>query len=275
MIRFAQSVKKGDEIVLHALGVKEGKTSPPKRYTSGNLILAMENAGNLIEDEELREQIKNSGIGTSATRGEILKKLVKIHYLHLNSKTQVITPEQLGEMIYEVVRLSIPNLLNPEMTANWEKGLEGIVNGTVDDKEYRRKLEDYIRSETDKMIKTDLRRELSERIRPFSAKESKKKTYTREYELKCPICGSKVEEKDGVFLCSAHKDDESGCAFKIGPVLNVSLTKAQVYKLIRFGKTDHIKGFQSAKTGDVFDAKVGWKKDESGKITGLKFLFEP
>ena len=108
---------------VQSLDIKEGKTSPPKRYNSGSLILAMENAGQLIEDEELRAQIKGSGIGTSATRAEILKKLVSIKYLSLNQKTQVITPSLLGEMVYEVVDHSIRQLLNPELTASWEKGL--------------------------------------------------------------------------------------------------------------------------------------------------------
>ena len=108
---------------VQALDIKEGKTSPPKRYNSGSLILAMENAGQLIEDEELRAQIKGSGIGTSATRGEILKKLFNIKYLSLNKKTQIVTPSMLGEMVYDVVQNSIRSLLNPELTASWEKGL--------------------------------------------------------------------------------------------------------------------------------------------------------
>ncbi len=127
-------------------------TSPPKRYTSGSMVLAMENAGQLIEEEELREQIKGSGIGTSATRAEIIRKLVRIGYLNLNKKTQVLTPERLGEMIFEVVSLTVPALLNPKMTASWEKGLDGITRGTVVMEDYRAKLEDFIRRETVAMI---------------------------------------------------------------------------------------------------------------------------
>ena len=112
--------------------------------TSGSMILAMENAGQLIEDEELRAPIKGSGIGTSATRAEIIKKLIRIGYLNLNNKTQVITPERFGEMVYEVVAMTVPALLNPKMTASWEKGLDGITNGTVDMQDYRTKLEDFI-----------------------------------------------------------------------------------------------------------------------------------
>ena len=120
LLDIISKLKKGDNIAIKDYEIKEGETSPPKRYTSGSMILAMENAGQLIEDESLREQIKGSGIGTSATRAEILKKLVNISYLDLNKKTQVITSTQLGEMIYDVVNLSIRPLLNPELTASWE-----------------------------------------------------------------------------------------------------------------------------------------------------------
>ena len=126
------------------MNVKEGETSPPKRYNSGSMILAMENAGQLIEDEELRAQIKGSGIGTSATRAEILKKLVTIKYLALNKKTQVITPTQLGENVYDVVDCSIKSLLNPELTASWEKGLTYVAEGSITSEEYMVKLEKFI-----------------------------------------------------------------------------------------------------------------------------------
>ena len=152
LLEIADSLKEGDSIFVEGFEIKFGKTSPPKRYTSGSMGLAMENAGQLIEDEELREQIKGSGIGTSATRAEIIKKLVRIHYLNLNAKTQILTPENLGEMVYEVVVMTVPELLNPQMTASWEKGLDGITKGTVDFLEYRTKLENYIRRETEKMI---------------------------------------------------------------------------------------------------------------------------
>ena len=139
-----QKLKKGMEIPLCSLQIKEGETSPPKRYNSGSLILAMENAGQLIEDEELRSQIKGSGIGTSATRAEILSKLVKNKYLKLNKKTQIITPELLGEMIYDVVFVSIRPLLNPELTASWELGLTQVAEGTITQDEYMEKLDAFI-----------------------------------------------------------------------------------------------------------------------------------
>lgn len=143
-----QSLKKGTELPVREFTIKEGETSPPKRYNSGTLILAMENAGQLIEDEELRAQIKGSGIGTSATRAEILNKLVKLQYLNLNKKTQIVTPHLLGEMIYEVVDSSIRALLNAELTASWEKGLTMVASGDISEEEYRKKLEAFVAQKT-------------------------------------------------------------------------------------------------------------------------------
>ncbi|WP_143318948.1 DNA topoisomerase [Clostridium sp. HBUAS56010] len=142
------TLKKGMKIPISSLTIKEGETSPPKRYTSGSMILAMENAGQLIEDEELRAQIKGSGIGTSATRAEILKKLFHIKYLSLNTKTQVIVPTLLGELIYDVVNASIRQLLNPELTASWEKGLTYVSEGSITPEEYMQKLENFVAGRT-------------------------------------------------------------------------------------------------------------------------------
>lgn len=140
--------KKGDIIDIGSFDIKEGETSPPKRYNSGSIILAMENAGQLIEDEELRAQIKGSGIGTSATRAEILKKLNKIQYIATNNKTQTITPTLLGEIIYDVVESSIHQLLNPELTASWEKGLNYVAEGSISSDEYMQKLEGFVQRRT-------------------------------------------------------------------------------------------------------------------------------
>lgn len=148
LLRALQKLKKDDILSVSGLDIKEGETSPPKRYNSGSMILAMENAGQLIEDEELRAQIKGSGIGTSATRAEILKKLFHIKYLSLNKKTQVITPTLLGEMIFDVVNCSIRQLLNPELTASWEKGLTYVAEGSITEQEYMDKLERFVRIRT-------------------------------------------------------------------------------------------------------------------------------
>ena len=150
-----ESLKKGDLLLTKGYEIKEGETSPPKRYTSGSMILAMENAGQLIEDEDLRAQIKGSGIGTSATRAEILKKLFSIDYLKLNKKTQVISPAQLGEMVFDVVACSIRSLLNPELTASWEKGLAYVAEGKVSSQEYMEKLEGFVERNTNKVQETN------------------------------------------------------------------------------------------------------------------------
>ena len=142
------AAKKGAAVEVKGFDLREGETSPPKRYTSGSMILAMENAGQLIEDEELRSQIKGSGIGTSATRAEILKKLVNNKYLALNGKTQIITPTQLGELIVEAVNLSMPPLLRPELTASWEKGLTMVQQGEISEADYMAKLRDFVARRT-------------------------------------------------------------------------------------------------------------------------------
>lgn len=148
-----QTVKKGTVLPVKELTIKEGETSPPKRYNSGSIILAMENAGQLIEDEDLRAQIKGSGIGTSATRAEILKKLIHIKYLMLNKKTQIITPTLLGEMVFDVVEHSIRSLLNPELTASWEIGLTYVADGEITSDEYMMKLEHFINSRTQGVLR--------------------------------------------------------------------------------------------------------------------------
>ena len=176
-----KSLRKGMELPVSELAVKEGKTSPPKRYNSGSLILAMENAGQLIEDEELRAQIKGSGIGTSATRGEILKKLFGNQYLALNKKTQIVTPTLQGEMIYDVVDHSIKSLLNPELTASWEKGLTYVAEGDITSDEYMGKLEHFIQSRTQGVLRLNNQYELRacyDRAARFYAKEQKKTSKT-------------------------------------------------------------------------------------------------
>ena len=176
LLEALQKLKKGDILPVNGLSIKEGETSPPKRYNSGSMILAMENAGQLIEDEELRAQIKGSGIGTSATRAEILKKLFNIKYLALNKKTQVITPTLLGEMIYDVVLNSIRSLLNPELTASWEKGLNYVAEGEITSDEYMTKLDHFIVSRTNGVLGLNNQYQLRscyDRVAAFYKKETK------------------------------------------------------------------------------------------------------
>ena len=147
-----KKLKKGQEIGVINFETKDAETSPPSRYNSGSIILAMENAGKLIEDEELREQIKGAGIGTSATRAEIMKKLERIKYIQINTKTQIITPTEKGEVIFDVVNSSMPDMLNPKLTASWEKGLEMVANKEIGSKEFMDKLENYIKLKFKKLV---------------------------------------------------------------------------------------------------------------------------
>lgn len=147
-----KKLKKGQEIEIKNYEIKDAETSPPSRYNSGSIVLAMENAGKLIEDEELREQIKGAGIGTSATRGEIIKKLEKIKYIEINSKTQIVTPSKKGEAIYDVVNYAMPDMLNPKLTASWEKGLDLVAKKEIKSDEFMVKLENYINSKFDKLV---------------------------------------------------------------------------------------------------------------------------
>lgn len=151
-LEILKNLKKGQEVELKKFELKEAETSPPSRYNSGSIILAMENAGKLIEEEELREQIKGAGIGTSATRAEIMKKLEKIKYIEINSKTQIITPTQKGEIIYDIVYSSMPDMLNPKLTASWEKGLDMVAKKEIEPKEFMVKLEKYINSKFDRLV---------------------------------------------------------------------------------------------------------------------------
>lgn len=174
-----QTLKKGMTLPIQEMEIKEGETTPPKRYNSGSMILAMENAGQFIEDEELRAQIKGSGIGTSATRAEILKKLVHIQYLALNKKTQIITPTLQGEMVFDVVAQSIKSLLNPDLTASWEKGLTYVAEGSITSEEYMEKLNHFIVSRTNgvkNLANQGQLRSLYDRAATFYQKEKKKES---------------------------------------------------------------------------------------------------
>ncbi len=151
-LEILNKLKKGQELIAVNYETKEAETSPPSRYNSGSIILAMENAGKLIEDEELREQIKGAGIGTSATRAEIIKKLERIKYIQINDKTQIITPTNKGEAIYDIIYMSMPDMLNPKLTASWEKGLDMVAKNEIKPDEFMEKLEKYIKSKFDKLV---------------------------------------------------------------------------------------------------------------------------
>lgn len=269
LLAMIEKLSENDVVPVKGMDIKEGKTSPPKRYTSGSMVLAMENAGQLIEDEELRAQIKGSGIGTSATRAEIIKKLVRVGYLNLNRKSQVLTPTMLGEMIFETVSMTVPELLNPKMTASWEKGLDGITRGTVDMGEYRAKLEDFIRRETLSMAQTDRKQELIKRIQPLTGRESRGAAARKKLGIKCPLCDGKVETTPFGYGCSNYRTN--GCKFSIGTIAGRDLTEEEVTKLLTEGKTEILNGFVS-KSKKKFSAALIYKKDENG-VPSIQFDF--
>lgn len=248
------SLVKGQE-VSSTFSVKEGKTTPPKRYSSGSMVIAMESAGKMIEDEELREQIKGSGIGTSATRAEIIKKLVKIGYIDLNKKTQILTPSNTGEAAYDIVKSTMPSLLKPDFTANWEKGLDGIEKGTVSVIEYRSKMEKYVTMEVEK-VKAGT--SISYTGQAVQKKEKPK--------ILCPKCkkGYIFEGKKS-FGCSEYKN---GCDFNIWKEISgKTLSLSMIEKLVSGKQTPVIKGFKS-KAGKSFDAALEYK---DGKVN---FVFQ-
>ena len=266
LLEFADKIAKGDILSVNGYFLREGKTSPPKRYTSGSMVLAMENAGQLIEDEELRAQIKGSGIGTSATRAEIIKKLIRIGYLNLNKRSQILTPERMGEMVFEVVSMTVPALLNPKMTASWEKGLDGITRGTVVMADYREKLEEFIRKETVAMIEHDLTTQLADRIHPFVGKGGRGLAAKKSLGVPCPVCGGDMETTPFGYGCSNYKRDGSGCKFSIGSIAGKTIGEDDVKELLTNGRTGLIKGFTS-KNKKKFNACLVLETGEDGKKT--------
>ena len=265
LLELADQLTKGQELPVNGYSLKEGSTKPPKRYTSGSMVLAMENAGQLIEDEELRAQIKGSGIGTSATRAEIIKKLVRIGYLHLNKKSQILSPEVLGEMVYEVVNMTVPALLNPKMTASWEKGLDGITRGTVIMEDYREKLEDFIRKETLNMVERNLTSQLVAQIQPLTGKGARGIAAKKKLGIACPVCGGELETTPFGYGCSNYKKDGTGCKFSVGTIAGRDLSEEEFKDLITKGRTDVLEGFV-AKSKKKFPASLVLEKDEEGRV---------
>ncbi len=256
---------------------KEELTSLPPRYTTGSMILAMENAGRLIEDEELREQIKGSGIGTSATRAECIKKLNKNGYIKIDSKTQVIKPDKLGELIYEAVALAAPGLLKPDLTANWEKGLSQIADGTITKDKYYGILYDFVIKIVKSIQAKDLTPQLKDRITALKAVYKDLSDAPVQGKsggpsgIPCPICGRDLNRigggpKQGSYGCSGYKTGD--CNFFLGNTFcGKNLTPAQMQQLLIGKTTAKIKGFKS-KAGKSFDAKL--KLGEDGRI---QFVF--
>jgi DNA topoisomerase-3 len=263
-----------------SFSIKEGKSATPKRYTTGSMILAMENAGNLIDDPDLREQIKGSGIGTSATRAEVITKLEKNKYIKVDKKTQIITPDKAGELIYDVLRCSIPNILNPKYTASWETGLQQIVDGKITKDMYLAKINQYVAAGVQDMKVSDHTSDIVASIDDLKSVYKDLKSVTPEATAVCPVCGKPMYEGKLSFYCSGFR--EKTCNFAIyknvsNKILPVSAVKAMLNttKQLPDGtyesdKTSIIKGFVS-KNGKSFDAKLYVTYD--GTKSHMKFDF--
>lgn len=265
-----QTANKGD-VFQFDFSIKESETSPPKPYTSGSIILAMENAGQLIEDEELRAEIKGSGIGTSATRAEIIKKLIEIGHIQINEKTQRLSVTANGEMVYEVLKRNAPSILSPVTTASWEKGLSMVARGEITKDFFYEKLTSSLKQEMNYIIKSDFQNEITSEIAKIKAQYGVKDSVTMlpKGALKCPVCGKhEMVEYAWGFGCTGYKDNS--CKFSIGNKLGekygVNVSKTQQNKLIKTGKTDFYDNLKGSK--GVFAARFVIK--ENGTI-GFEF----
>lgn len=260
-------IKKTSEISAEKFIIKEGETTPPKYYTSGSIILAMENAGKLIEDDELREHIKGTGIGTSATRAEILKKLERIEYIKTNKKTQVLHPTIKGELIYETIKNSIPSLLNPKLTASWEKGLKMVTDMEIDSSDFMEKLEGYIQENVKKVLVNNNVIDFSESINKLSSSPNSSICIDKLDDILglCPICNSgQIVKNPKGYGCNNWKN---GCKFFVGEICGVKISPQQIRNLMNNGRTDLIQGFVSKK-GNKFNAIL---KIQEGNII-LEFI---
>ena len=245
--------------------IKEGKTSAPTRYTTSAIVIAMENAGKLIEDEELREQIKTSGIGTSATRGDIIEKLLTIGYISANKKTQVVCPTVLGEVIYEIIAATIPGLLKPNMTASWEKGLAQVEERKIKKADYEAKLNADVKNTVDRLKTSDEMAQISDAIKKFATGEitNEKRSVQDQYKEKytCPNCGKEIVADTFKYECS--------CGLSIPKYICKGwVPGTELDKLVNNGETEYIAGFVN-KEGKKFTAKL---VIENGKVN---LVFKP
>ena len=254
---------------------KIGKTNPPNRYSTGSLVLAMENAGSLIEDEELREHIIGCGIGTSATRAEVVDKLLKLNYLTVNEKTQILLPTNFGEMVYEVVDCTVPKLLNPEITAEWEKELNDIAVGSLSPDDFKKQLYDFVSDSCNQVKDNDNSDDVFKRIRPLASGRilSEYKEFDSwDTSLKCPLCGKDIETVSWGFKCSGNISKDEGCSFSIGDILGHRLLTPELKNLLSKGKAGPFYDFISSK-GKPFGACILW--DNEAKKIDLEMVDLP
>lgn len=270
LLTFIASHKTGDKVISYNLESAEGKTTPPKRYNSGSIILAMENAGQLIEDEDLRAQIKGSGIGTSATRAEILNKLAKLGYIYLNKKTQIITPAAPGYAVYDIVKQTVPDFLSPEMTAEWETKLTNVANGAMQRSVCETNINDYIRKKMSEIKSSSASfNALPEGVKTGAGKTAGKTTGKGTAEATCPLCGGKVFANTKAYSCSNWNKDPK-CGFVIWKntldSMKAKLTDGDVAKLCA-GK--NIKKKLTSKAGKTWEQELCYNK-ATGKIEFVK-----
>ena len=260
--------KTGDILPINKLSIKKGETTPPRRYNSGNLILAMENAGRLIEDESLREHIVGCGIGTSATRAATIKKLVDNRYIQIEEKTQVVTPTNLGQMIFEVAADAVPDMLDPDLTAHWEEELQAVADSKLPQQSVLDKNRDYVISTITKIKENDHTQEMVQKIRPYFQVQNET------LKAKCPLCGGTIKVlKEGYGCANYKKSDDNSCRFYLkNEIKGKKITPKQAEKLLGEGKTDLISGFESSKENKKFDAFLCLRKNEEGRME-LSFSF--
>ncbi|MDY4838384.1 MAG: DNA topoisomerase [Lachnospiraceae bacterium] len=243
--------------------IKEGKTQAPRRYSTGSMTLAMENAGTLIEDEELREQIIGRGIGTSATRAEVIDKLIRLNYVTVDDKTQILAPSNFGEMIFEVVDATIPQMLDPKFTAEWEKELDDIAKGSMSTDAFLKKLYEFISSCCNKVKVIENNDEIFKRIRPLATdfiRNEYKKFDSWDTKIICPLCGNEIETTSWGFKCKANTGKNEGCSFALGDIMGHRLLTPELRKLLSEGKAGPFYDFISTK-GKPFGANLIWNKD--------------
>ncbi|WP_432664062.1 DNA topoisomerase [Wukongibacter baidiensis] len=269
-IETLKKLKKGQQVKIIDFNIKESQTTPPKRYNSGSMILAMENAGKLIEDEELREQIKAQGIGTSATRAGILEKLQKIKYINLNKKTQILSPTTKGEMIYDVISKSVPSLLKPDLTASWEKGLTMVASGEIDSDKYMEKLESYIKKNASKVLGLNNNAHVWEKFSDIPNKKTKKSVKRKKSKNALGYCIScesgEVLENRKAFYCSNWKE---GCKFTVWKnTLDLycqKVTEDMIKELLEKGIIKDI-NIILPQTKEKCQATLEFRKDKSGAL---------
>lgn len=269
------SVLEGGKEYMSDFSLKKGEVASPNRYSSGSIILAMKNAGSLIEDEELREQIKSDGIGRSSTRAEIIDKLIRLNYIELNEKTQILSPTNFGEMIYEVVAATLPSMLSVEITAEWERGLDQIASGQLPYEEYRKKLYEYIETECKRVIAMDDITEMKNRIKPYATnaiKEQIKEFDPYNTKIRCPLCGDEIETTSWGFKCKSNISKTEGCNFSIGDIAGHRLLTNELYYLLTTGKCGPFYDFVSEKKKN-FAAYLTW--DNETKRLGFEMTDMP